>query len=204
MIFRDRKDAGQKLALALREKHLDIEVVLGLPRGGVVCANEVAKIYQIPLGMLFTRKIRHPHSPDFAVGAIAEKNIFIKRCESVGLDEQWLENEVHKQKIELNRQKSVYLTNRPTPILKNKVIVVVDDGLASGVTMEAALEHLITHNPKKIIVAVPVSPPSANNQFLSKINHFFTLNEAERFYSSGGFYENFTEIEDHEILTILG
>ena len=203
MIFRDRIEAGRKLAGALAARVGDIDVVVGLPKGGVICASEVAGVLQKPLAIVLVKKIRHPHAPDYAVGAIADKDIIIKKCEASVVDSNWLEEEVDKQKNAMIKEKSLFLANRPNVSFRGKKVLIIDDSLAAGVIMLAAIEYVNKHEPKQVHVAVPVSASVALSELGERVHTKITLYDDPAFTSVRNYYERNDDISDEQILKIL-
>ena len=203
MIFRDRVEAGRKLGEILVSKVRDIDVVVGLPKGGIICASEVAKTLQKPMAIVLVRRVRHPHSLDYTVGAVADKDVVVKKCEAAVIDSNWLEEEIDKQKSEILRQKNLYLANRPNVSLKGKSVVIVDDGLDTEVIMLAALEYLKKHDPKEVHIAVPVTSSAVLSGLDGKIHSKTTLHDDPAFTSIGNYYKTYNEVSDEQILNIL-
>lgn len=202
-MFRDRVDAGVKMALELQKYRDNANVVLGLPRGGVVCASVVAEYLNAPLDLLFVRKIGHPTSPEYAVGAVSENGTVILSCEATLMDKEWLNNEINHGKEELRRRRHQYLTNRLSIPLKNKNIIIVDDGLATGLTMKAAILYAKKHQPKNVVVAVPVAPRDIINEISEKVDVVVLEINDSNYFSVGGSYLNFNQVNDKEVVNIL-
>lgn len=204
MLFHDRIEAGKKIAEALGKYHGQAEVVLGLPRGGVICGAQVAATLGVPLDALLVRKIAHPHSPEYAVGAVSENGTVILRGEAASLDQTWLEEEIDRQKKELQRERHIFLTNRPSVPLKHKVVIIVDDGLQTGLTMEAAIDSVRKHDPLRIIVAVPVAHTDAIAQIKNKVHDLVTIHQSDGpFYAVDQFFSLFPQVSDHEVIQKL-
>lgn len=204
MIFHDRIEAGKKIADALRDYHGAQGVVLGLPRGGVICAAQVASALQIPLDVLFVRSITHPHSTEYAVGAVGENGTVILGGEAASVDQNWLEEEIDRQKKELLRERHLFMVNRPSVPLKNKVVIIVDDGLASGLAMEAAIDSVRRHSPERIVVAVPVAHNDAIAHIKGKVHDLVTIHKTDGpFYTASQFFSFFPQVSDHEVMQKL-
>ena len=164
MIFKDRQDAGKKLAQRLLVYEDNAEsLVLGLPRGGVVVASEVAKALHLPLDILVIRKLGAPGYLEFAIGAVDEKGhaLFNEGMEELGISEAYKKEVLEKEKKEAEHRLSLYRKNRPPLDLKNKIVILVDDGLATGATMRAAVYSAKAKKAKKVIVAVPFAAPNS-------------------------------------------
>ena len=171
MIFRDRNDAGQKLAALLtRYANRDDVTVLALPRGGVPVAYEVATQLNAPLDIFLVRKLGVPGHEELAMGAIASGGVTVVNQDIVDylrIPETLFVTVAKKEQLELERREQAYRGDRPLPGLKDRIVILIDDGLATGSTMRAAAESLRFQKPKRIVVAVPVSSPEACEAFRS-------------------------------------
>lgn len=207
MIFRDRIDAGQKLAQKLEEyRSLPNVVVLGLPRGGVPVANIISQHLESPLDIIITRKIGHPYNDEFALGAISEYGSSVFGEDLNEIDPEWVGNEVRNEEKEIRRRKKLYLGDKKRVDLKNKIVIVVDDGAATGFTLIAALKGINGMSCEKIITAVPVIPKNTAREIKKYVDEIVALHRPgdETFYGSvGAYYEDFTQVEDFEVEKIL-
>jgi len=206
MLFHDRQDAGQQLALKLEHLLGREAMVLALPRGGVPIGVEIAKHLQVPLEVFVARKLGAPGNPEFGVGAIAEGEVIVidKRSLAVlGLTEQDLKNTITQEATEMQRRIALYRGNRHTIQVKNKVVIVVDDGLATGVTALAAIRSLKLAKPQQLILAAPVSAADTAEKLRQKVDELVCLHELEDFNSVGQWYEEFPQLTDEEITDIL-
>lgn len=208
LIFADRADAGRKLADALAAMELDHPLIYALPRGGVPVAVEVAKALHAPLDLLLVRKIGAPRNPEVALGAIVEGasheiviNENVKRLS--GADDAYISKAVQDQRAELERRRSLYLGDRPRPDPKDRTVVVVDDGLATGATMKAALIGLKRSGPARIIVALPVAPKTALEEISNQADDIICLHPTTAFRGVGGFYKDFHQLTDAETVALL-
>ena len=204
--FKDRKDAGQKLADAvLKYKGITNVVVYALPRGGVVTGKEVAKKLGCPLDILIIRKIGHPSFQEYAIGAISEKgNAVFNEIELQSIDEKWLDAEIEKKKEEAKLKREIYFKNRRPINPEGKIAIIVDDGVATGLTMSAAIKEIKTNKPEKIIVAVPVAPKEFIDSIKKDIDELIVLYIPEIFLGAvGAYYENFNQVSDQEVLTLI-
>lgn len=204
--FTDRAQAGKLLAEKLAPyKDKDV-IVYALPRGVVVTAFELAKFLDAPLDLIITRKIGHPHSPEYAVGAIAENghSVFNKE-EIVSIDKDYIKNESEKQQDEAKRRREVYLKGSPPVSCKGKTAIVVDDGIATGLTMKAAVAELKIHYaPKELVVAVPVVPTGTVLELENMGAHVVAVKEEKTFLGAiGSYYQDFSPVEDREVIRIL-
>lgn len=204
-MFRDRVDAGMKLGLALRDFNIEDPVVLGIPRGGVIVAVEVAKILKAPLDIAIARKIGAPFDREYAIGAINSLGSVVLNEASIrelGIPNDYIERAVKEEIEEIKRRLSIYRGERDTIDIKDKSIIVVDDGLATGLTMLSVVKGVKTNNPKRIIVAVPVASYEAIKR-LEGESEVFALYVPEYFYAVGQFYEDFHQITDEEVIYAL-
>ena len=207
MRFKDRTQAGQLLAEKL-EKYKDKDAfVYALPRGGVVTAVEVAKYLNAPLDLIITRKIGHPYSPEYAIAATAENGHIVgTRAELMIVENDWLEEEIKKQRLEAARRRKRYLHGRETTSPEGKIVILVDDGVATGLTLRVGIIELRHHNPSKIIVAVPVVPRSTAKVLRTEADELVALEipSEETFLGAiGAYYDSFMQVEDQEVIKIL-
>ena len=205
--FYDRRDAGRRLAKQLEQYGWrDDVIVLALPRGGVPVGYEVAKALGAELDVLIVRKLGVPHHPELAMGAIASGgieylNTFV--IESSGVS-QWQINAVKAIEYEeLKRREKLYRGNRPWPRIRDRIVILVDDGMATGSTMQAAAMALRAEKPKKIIAAVPVAPGDGLSALADITDEVVCIYHPERFMSVGQFYTVFDQTSDHEVHELL-
>lgn len=203
--FKDRHDAGKKLCTLLSKYKGNDVVVYALPRGGIILAWEIAKFLEAPIDLLFAHKLGHPLQPEYAVAAISESGHIVgNECELQTLDKRWLEKEKEKELAEIKRRRTQYLKGRPENIVKNKIAIIVDDGIATGLTMQAGILELRDKQPKKIIVAVPIAPLSAVKTMEPLVDEFITIQKDENFVGSvGAYYQRFNQVEDDEVIAII-
>ncbi|WP_042266934.1 phosphoribosyltransferase [Paraburkholderia heleia] len=206
-IFRNRTDAGKQLAAALHRYagHTDV-VVLALPRGGVPVGYEVARALRCPLDVLLVRKLGAPHNPELAMGAIATgEAIYLNDSvlRALHVSEEQVLDAIARERIELRRRELVYRGQRPPAAVQGKTVIVVDDGMATGSTMHAALDALRTRHPKQIVVAVPVCPAGAEARFDPVADDFVYVMRPDWFMGIGQFYADFTQTSDDEVRTCL-
>lgn len=205
--FRDRADAGRALAEQLSEYagRPDV-VVLGLPRGGVPVAYEVSGALGSPMDILIVRKLGTPGHAELAMGAIASGGMRVINDEVIaqaGVTDEQLRAEVERQQQELERRERAYRGDRPFPDLNGKVVLVVDDGLATGATMRAAVRALRAGDPQEIVVAVPVAPPHVQDSTLRDADRFIALMQPSPFYAVGLWYRDFEQTQDEEVAELL-
>lgn len=207
MIFKDRSDAGRRLAAAL-SKYRDQEktIALGLARGGMVVAEALASALNIPVNVIVVRKVGAPGNPELALGAIAEQGegIFNENLISLfGLSHQSLEAEVKRQREILGERLKLYRGNTSAPILKNKTVILIDDGIATGASMRAAIQSVRQAGAKKIVLAVPVASPDALSKIEREVDEVVCLFSPAYFEAVGSFYETFSQVSDETVMQIL-
>ncbi|MBI3260771.1 phosphoribosyltransferase [Candidatus Berkelbacteria bacterium] len=204
MTFKDRVDAGKLLAFSLRE-HLPKDranvLVVGLPRGGVVVASIVASELGLALDFLIVKKIGHPDNPEFAVGAVGRREIFLNADYSV--DTEYVHSSANGLRAQIARQEMVYRAGRAAPDYADKTIVLVDDGIATGLTTKAAVAELRAHRPQKIILAVPVAAADSLAELSRDVDDVVCLYTPAYFTAVGQFYENFQEVSEQEVAGLL-
>ncbi len=209
IIFEDRREAGRRLAEALtKRKNLTRPVlVLGIPRGGVVIADEVAEAMSAPLDVVIVRKIRAPYQPELGIGAVVDgDNISIINEELVralGVSADYLNSEIACQRKEIDRRLQIYRGDRPAPDVTGKTVIVIDDGIATGYTFRAALEGLRRRNPARLIAAAPVAARSSVDMLGPFADEMICLSTPVSFFSVGTWYRDFDQVEDEEAVAIL-
>jgi putative phosphoribosyl transferase len=208
MRFRDRREAGQLLAEELDFlKDKEEVVVLGIPRGGVVVAYEVAQAIGAPLDVYITRKIGAPHNPELAIGAVASDGRTVLDHDLVrqlGVPKDYIEEETERQRREIERRAREYRGDRPPLDLAGKTVVVVDDGVATGATTMATLRALQKQEPKELILAIPVGPPDTVKQLGEEADRVICLSTPRLFWAVGAFYAVFDQTQDEEVKRLLG
>lgn len=203
----DRVQAGRLLAKKLMQHaNRDDVMVLGLPRGGIPVAYQISKALHAPLDAFLVRKLGTPGQEELAMGAIAMGGIRIFNPEvvdSLHISKKEIEAVSAQEEAELERRNKTYREGKPVPNVKNRIVILVDDGLATGATMRAAIDALKQQQPKKIIVAVPVAPRDTYEKFKKLVDEIICLQLPAPFYSIGQWYENFPQTSDEEVLELL-
>jgi putative phosphoribosyl transferase len=203
-MFRDRTDAGKRLAAALVQFRGESVVVFALPRGGVVLGAEVARHLRSPLDLIVVRKIGHPESPEYAIGAVTEDgDVVLNREETETLDPVWVATAVEAQLHEARRRRTAFLCDRPAISAKGKTAIIVDDGLATGLTMEAGIHQVRKQHPLKVIVAVPVAAAETVNRMRSEVDEIVVLHAPPVFGAVGAFYADFGQLSDAEVIALM-
>jgi putative phosphoribosyl transferase len=206
-LFADRADAGRRLADALAEyvEHPDV-VVLALPRGGVPVGYEVARRLRAPLDVYLVRKLGVPGHEELAMGALAGDGTCVVDDDlmaALGIDESELEEVIEREMSELRRRESAYRQACPKLELRGKIVIVVDDGLATGATMRAAAMALRAHAPAAIVVAVPVAAPRTAASLQRVADRVVCVYTPEPFHAVGLYYQNFEQTTDDEVRALL-
>jgi predicted phosphoribosyltransferase len=179
-------------------------VVFALPRGGVILGFEVARELRLPLDLIVVRKIGHPASPEYAIGAVTEEGDMVLNPEETRmLDPEWIAEAARAEFREARRRRALFLGGRSPIPVTGKTAIVVDDGLATGFTMEAAVRQLRKRHPGKVIVAVPVAAAETVLRFRSKADDVVSLHTPEEFAAVGAFYQNFDQVSDDEVVALL-
>lgn len=205
-VFADRRAAGQALAPAVAELALTDPIVLGLPRGGVPVAYEVADHLGAPLDVLVVRKVGAPGQPELGLGAIGEDGVEVldtSSMERFGLRRADLEGTIRRETIELRRRVERYRGGRPAIPVEGRDVVIVDDGLATGVTATAGVRVVRQRDPARIVVAVPVGAPSSVRRMRQTADDVVCLEAPEGFAAVGLWYRDFGQTSDQEVVDLL-
>ena len=204
-LFSNRVEAGRKLASALKGVGKDA-IVLAVPRGGVVVGFEVAHALHLPLDVIITRKIGAPGNPELAIGAVAEDGSYQlddSLVDMLRVPKDYIKAEVSNQKAEIKRRLERYRGDAASPTLADREVILVDDGVATGSTLKAALRSLRKIGAKSVTVAVPVGPPDTIREFKREADRVVCLQTPEEFYAIGEFYDDFEQTSDEEVTELL-
>lgn len=205
MLFKDRTDAGRKLASRLADYGVDA-LILALPRGGVPVAFEVARVLGASLDVFLVRKLGVPGREELAMGAVASgggRVINDDVVRALHIPEQDIAAAVERETRELERRERLYRGNKPFPAVEGRTVILVDDGLATGASMRAAVAALRQQNPGKLVVAVPTAPSDTCEVLRREVDEVVCATTPEPFYGVGQWYENFPQTRDEEVLEIL-
>lgn len=205
--FRDREEAGQHLAERLPQyANAPDAVVLGLPRGGVVVASEVARKLGLPLDIFLVRKLGVPGYEELAMGAIASGGIRVMNedvLRQISVSESTIEAVTRREERELVRREEAYRGNRPRLDVRGLTVILVDDGLATGATMRAAVRALRRQGPKRLVVAVPTAAPDTCDEFRAEVDEILCAMTPTPFHAVGAWYEDFSQTTDEEVQQLL-
>ena len=204
-MFKDRKEAGELLAERLAQYRDTDAIIYALPRGGVVLGFEIAQSLHVPLDLIIARKIGHPNNPEYAVCAVTEEGeLFCNEEEKATLDPLWLKEEIEKEQEEAKRRREKYLKGQKHRSAKNKIAIVVDDGIATGLTLRVALRSLRKEQPKELLVAVPVAPHDLMDILRSEADKVVVLKDEQRYLGAvGAYYQDFPQVSDEEVIELL-
>ncbi len=210
VIFQDRRQAGCALAQVLREElgeELSAEdaIVLGLPRGGVPVAFEVARALRLPLDVFVVRKLGVPGQEELAMGAIASGGVVVTQPDVIGvyhIGQETIDAVAARERVEIERREAAYRNGRPPAMVHGRTVILVDDGLATGSTMKAAARAL-RPLARRVLIAVPVAAHGTCEELRAEADRVICLEAPERFHAVGEFYHNFDQITDAEVRTLL-
>jgi predicted phosphoribosyltransferase len=207
MVFRDRADAGRALARRLRHyAHRPDVLVLALPRGGVPVAYEVARALDVPIDVFLVRKLGVPGQEELAMGAIATGGVRVLNDEVVRalqIPDEIIDSVAETEWRELERRERAYRDDRPLPEVRGRTVILIDDGLATGTTMRAAVAALRQQGPKRIVVAVPLAAVLSCEDFRDLVEEVVCVQTPEPFYAVGSWYDDFTQTSDAEVHALL-
>lgn len=207
MYFRDRYEAGTLLAQKLKAYQQDKVVIFGLPRGGVVTASVIARALHAPLDLIIAHKIGHPYQPEYAIAAMAEGGYVVENTAEIqNINPQWYKEAQKREKAEIERRRKEYLPNQKETSLQDTIAIIVDDGIATGLTMKAAIKSIRARNPKKIVIAIPVAPKSPFTELSTHADECVGLHVPDEYAfqgAIGAYYENFDQTKDQEVLSLL-
>jgi putative phosphoribosyl transferase len=205
-MFQDRRDAGRAVARAVAALgDLGDAVVLALPRGGVPVAYEVARACSLPLDVLLVRKLGAPHQRELAVGAVASGGVVVLNPEIVSglhITEPMLQSAIAGEQAQIERQERIYRLSRPAQPINNRTVILVDDGLATGATMRAAIQA-VRPRASRVIVAVPVGPPSLCEELAEEADRVVCVETPEPLEAVGLYYRDFEQTTDDEVRALL-
>jgi len=207
VVFRDRREAGRRLAARLqRYRDRPRAMVLGLPRGGVVPAAEIAEALRLPLDVIISRKIGAPGNPEFAIGAIAEGGGAYLNEEGVALtaaSREYVDQEIEHQRAEIARRQRLFRSGRALSLPDKAIVILVDDGVATGATVIAAIRALRERRLGRLVLAIAVAPPDTVRVLRDLVDELVVLSTPMMFWAVGAFYEDFQQVSDDEVCGLL-
>lgn len=203
-MFKDRNEAANQLAKSLDTYKNKDAIVLAIPRGGVPIGFIISKALNLPLEVVLSKKIGHPMNKEYAIGAVTLKSRTLSDA-AENISPTYIEEETKRIRDLLKNRQRQYHGSKKSLALKDKILIVVDDGIATGDTMLSTIKMLHDENPKKIVIAVPVAPPSAVKKLNDSkyVDEFICLLKPMNFSAVGQFYENFDQVEDKEVIQLL-
>jgi predicted phosphoribosyltransferase len=207
VIFQNREEAGRQLAselAAYRNHHAGL--ILALPRGGLAVAYQLSIALHLPLDVFITRKIGAPGNPEYALGAVSETGTIYVNPEAAadfGLSRKEIEALASHERAEISRRQALYRQGRHLPTLTDRVVIVVDDGIATGATFFASVEAIRQHGPRRLIAAIPVGPADTIAKARRSVDELVVLATPEPFWAVGNHYVDFAQVNDHEVLQYL-
>ncbi len=205
MRFRNRTDAGQRLALALAKYRHQDGIVYPLPRGGVALGVEIARYLGMPLDLVIPRKIGHPYNPEYAICAVTEHGAPIcNEREVAQADPVWFRRRVEDERQEARRRRELYLAGRAPLAVEGKTAILVDDGIATGLTMRAAVRDIKERRPARLIVAIPVAPKDTAERLRREVDEVVALDISDFYLGAvGAYYDEFPQLDDDEVVQLL-
>jgi predicted phosphoribosyltransferase len=199
--FDNREEAGMRLAAEIKHKKIKADFVIALPRGGVPVGNMIAKELNIPLRLCFVRKIGHPANEEYAIGAVSEYDEIISEKEQVS--EKYLQEKISTAQLRIKEMKKKFGHEYKETELKNKVVVLVDDGVATGSCLKLAAKEMRSYAVKQIIIATPVCPSNTVQAMREISDHFICIVQPIHFIGIGGYYNDFKQLSDNEVAAML-
>lgn len=203
-MFKNREEAAKKLAKALNAlKNRDDIVVIALPRGGVPIAFEIAKELNAPLDIFFVKKIPSPFNKEAAIGAVSENGYYFVApiANALGISQDYINSQIKAILEKIKQKRAIY--NKDRVDIKNKTVIIADDGIATGSSMKLAIEALKKEGAKSVIVAAPVAPPEVASELKDIADNTYILYTPSNFSAVGQFYEDFHQLSDDEVIDIL-
>jgi len=201
-MFKDRTDAAIQLAKKLEMYKNKNAIVLAIPRGGVPVGYTIAQELKLPMEIVLSKKIGHPRNPEFAIGSVSMHGSIINDT-AWDVPHEYIHNETERILKGLEEKFKLFMGNQKPADLKNKIVIIVDDGIATGSTVMATVEAIKKSDPQKIIIAVPVAPPSTATKLAKMVDEFVCLTTPILFQGVGQFYRNFSQVSDEEVIQLL-
>jgi len=204
MLFKDREQAGRQLAEKLQKYKGKDTLILAIPRGGLVIGFALAKALGAPLDIIVTKKIGYPGDPEYAIGAVGpNKAVIVNEDAAKDVPKDYIDEQVKEISVAINEKYRKYKGKVEIPNLKDKIVILTDDGVATGSTIKVSIELIKQQQPKKIVVAIPVGPPETIHEIAQQVDEIICLEQPTTFFAIGAFYDNFLQVEDEEAITYL-
>lgn len=206
IIFIDRRDAGNKISMELEKFKDDNPIILAVPRGGIVTAYETIKKFEFQWDLIIPRKIGAPHNKELAIGAVTSDGTYFvdeKYIDMLNVSQEYIKKEAYEQTEEIKRRLKKYKGNENFPEVKDKTAIIIDDGIATGFTILAAIRSVKKHGAKKIILAIPVAPHDTVAQLEAVVDEVICLLIPDEFYAVGLHYKNFKQTTDEEVINMI-
>lgn len=206
MFFRNRREAGERLAEKLYAYRGQDPLILAVPRGGVEVAAPIFEQLGGELDLMITRKIGAPNQPELAIGAVTADGSALLNdvlVAKIGIDQDYINQAIAREKEEIGRRLRLYRGDRPLPKIENRLVILVDDGVATGYTLLMAIKSLQKLNPAELVLAVPVGPPETLKTLEREVDQLIYLQAPDIFSAVGQFYQNFSQVSDVEVIQIL-
>lgn len=206
MAFRNRREAGERLAEKLNAYRGQDPLILAVPRGGVEVAAPIFEQLGGELDLMITRKIGAPNQPELAIGAVTADGSALLNdvlVAKIGIDQDYINEAIARGKDEIGRRLRLYRGDRPLPKIENRLVILVDDGVATGYTLLMAIKSLQKLNPAELVLAVPVGPPETLKTLEREVDQLIYLQAPDFFSAVGQFYQNFSQVSDVEVIRIL-
>jgi putative phosphoribosyl transferase len=201
MIYKDRHDASLRLISLLGKFNNDNSVILAIPRGGVPIGYYIARKFHFPMDLLLTKKIGHPLNKEVAIGAVSLENEIVDNYPYIS--KKYIEDQIIEIRKTLKENYKKFVGDHTPVDLKNKTVIIVDDGIATGNTLLAAIKMIRSKSPKKIVVAAPVAPTDSAQKISEAVDEFICPYITDNFIGVGGYYIDFTHVRDEEVIQLM-
>ena len=206
MLFKDRFDAGQQLANQLKRFENDYPLILLVPRGGVEVELETIRRYQLDWDFMIPRKIGAPHNKEIAIGAVTMDGNYLlyeEYINQIDVSSDYIQEQIQQEMMEIKRRLQKYRGSETFPPVMNQTVILIDDGIATGFTLLAAIKSIHAHTPKKLILAVPVAPTETIEAFRQFVDDIICLHSIDRFTSVGAYYESFPQVTEEQMKSYI-